>query len=497
MKTKIFDKPNNKARILLVHFPAYENMNVLLRRRKYGVILPVGTSHIAGTLLREGHSVKVYDFALRESFNDFFDVLKEYKPDILGMTIYNSSKSESIALSDKIKEKMPNMPIVAGGAYVTWYKNSAFSPNVNIDCLVIGEGEETIGELTNALLNDISLDNIKGICYKKDGVWVENNPRSLIKDINDIAPTPLQLFDYKSYIPAAGTFMHLPSVPYLSARGCPYKCVFCDRYVFGNTVRYKDPILMVDEIEQMVKDFGIREINFYDETFTVNQTRIFTFCEEILRRNIKIGFKCGTRVDCVSKELFKIMKKAGCFIVSMGVESGDEGVLKKSKKGITLDQVYKAFAWAKEAGIWRNAYFMLNHPGDTKDTINKTIDLSRSLKPDYANFEIVRPTLGTKLLEALESEENVKINHDVFNDPNIVSVSYPICFTQNDLTKEFLISAHKKAWRGFYGNPLNIIKMGLRIKSWPQLRSYINAAFNIFGTLPRLNHHEHKCEIKL
>jgi len=252
---------------------------------------------------------------------------------------------------------------------------------------------------------------------------------------------------------------------------------------------------MADEIERMVKDFGVKEINFYDETFTINQKRIYSFCEEIIKRKIKIGFKCGTRVDCVSKDLFKIMKQAGCFIVSLGVESGDENVLKKTNKGITLDQAVKAFQWAKEAKIWCNAYFMLNNPGDTKKTIKKTIEFSRKLKPDFINFEIVRPTLGTKLLEALKQEKNVTINYEAFNNPNIVSISYPICYLQNDLTEEFIIKAHKKAWRGFYLNPINMTKMMFRIRTLPQLKSYFNAGYNIFKTIPTSQFQKHKSEI--
>ena len=492
---KMPERLSDKPRILLVHFPSYDNLNVILRKKKYGVLLPLGIGHIAGTLLREGYDVKVFDFALTESNTDFFNVFDEFKPDILGMTIYNASKAEALALAARVKEKAPNIPIVAGGAFVTWYKASAFAPHDNIDYLVFGEGEATMSELTDAILNNKPVEHIKGLCYKEEDVWVENEPRPFTKHLNDIAPVPLHLFDYKSYIPAAGTFICLPSVPYLSARGCPYKCIFCDRLIFGNTIRLKDPILMVDEIEQMVKDFGVKEINFYDETFTINQKRIFTFCEEIIRRNIKIGFKCGTRVDCVSKELFQIMKKAGCFVVSLGVESADETVLKKMRKGITVEQAIQAFKWAKEAGIKRNAYFMLNMPGDTRETIEKSIRLSRELKPDYVNFEIVRPTPGTKLLEALKAEKNVRINHAVLDNPNVVSISYPICYTQNDLTEEYLISAHKRAWRGFYFHPVNLVKTALRIRTWPQLRSYLNAGYNIFRTLPKSEFHEHQSEI--
>jgi len=484
-----------KGRILLVHFPAYDNLNVILRRKKYGMLLPVGIGYIAGTLLNEGYDIKIFDFALKESRDTFFKVLDNYKPDILGMTIYNSSMKEAFSLATIIKEKMPNLPIVAGGAFVSWYKSNLCDPKTNVDYLVFGEGEITMSELADAIRNNKSVKNIKGLCYKQNGVWVENEPRPFIKNLDKVGPIPLQLFDYKSYIPAAGTFIHLPSVPYLSARGCPYKCIFCDRFIFGNTIRLKDPILMVDEIERMVKDFGVREINFYDETFTVKQKRIFTFCEEIIKRKIQIGFKCGTRVDCVSKNLFKIMKKAGCFVVSLGVESADEKVLEKTNKGITLDQVVNAFQWAKEAGIWRNAYFMLNNPGDTRETIEKTIKFSRQIKPDFVNFEIVRPTLGTKLLEALKFEKNVKINYNAFYNPNIVSISYPICYTQNDLTEEFIIKAHKKAWRGFYFNPINLTKMILRIRTWSQLRSYLNAGYTIFITIPMSQFQEHKSEI--
>jgi len=188
-------------------------MNVILRRRKYGILLPVGIGHIAGTLLKDGYKLKIFDFALIESSKAFFKVLDNFKPDLIGMTIYNSSKTEAFSLATRIKEKMPNIPIVAGGAFISWYKSSLCDENTNVDYLIFGEGEITISELVDAILKKKSIKGIKGLSYKESGEWIDNEPRPFIENLDNVEPIPLQLFDYKTYIPAAGTFIRLPSIP--------------------------------------------------------------------------------------------------------------------------------------------------------------------------------------------------------------------------------------------------------------------------------------------
>ncbi|MFH0986180.1 MAG: radical SAM protein [Candidatus Omnitrophota bacterium] len=465
-------------KILLIH-PTFESsaQHTLVCRKGYGTAIPLGIAYVAANLIGKGHDVRIYDFQVEET--DLWDVIEEFKPDVFGLSVMTPTANASAGLAAALKARYPGIPVIAGGPHPTILKGAIFSESPSYDYLVIGEGEVTCHELLDAMDGLRPLRDVKGLCFRSEGRVVETEPRPFLQDMDTLSRLPVELFHYERYMPTPGTFIYLPSLAFLSSRGCPFNCVFCNKNMFGNTLRYMSAARLVDEIAELKERFGFREINFYDDTFTVDNTRVSEICRLLISRKINIKWKCNSRVNTVTREMLFEMKQAGCFSISFGVESGDEEVLKKIRKGITLEQVRNAFRWSKEAGITRSAFFMLNLPGDTRASIEKTLQFSREIRPDFVSFELTKPLPGTAIAEALKNETHVHIREELWNDYNNCAVSNMVFFTQNDLTEEYLQDAFKRAVRGFYLNPVFIWGRLTALRSFGQFKSYARAFMNI------------------
>ena len=476
--------------VFLIH-PTYRSRadHTLVYRKGYGTAIPLGLAYIGARLIEGGHHVRIFDFQIEKG--DVFKQIDDFQPDVFGISVTTPTANAAAGLVHQIKKRYPDRAIIAGGPHVSSLKREVFVESSDYDFLVIGEGERTIIELMEALYGAMPIHEVKGICYREGKQVVDTPPRGFIKDLDTLPYLPIQLFDYRKYIPTPGTFIHLPNVAFLSSRGCPFHCVFCNKSMFGNTIRQMSAKRMVDEIVEMKERFNVREINFYDDTFTVNKHRIMEFCELLSSRNAGVKWKCNSRVDTVTKEMLMAMKKAGCFSISFGVESGDERILKKIRKGITLEEARDAFRWSKEAGITRAAFFMLNLPGDTRETIEKTIRFSREIEPDFVSFELTKPLPGTALAirEVLAGETNVQIKEELWRDWDSCTVSNKVFFLQNDLTEEYLEDAFARAVKRFYITSSYIIRSFGRLRSWAQLKSYVVATVNIIlSRLPKETH---------
>ena len=212
---------------------------------------------------------------------------------------------------------------------------------------------------------------------------------------------------------------------------------------------------------------------FYDDSFTFNKNRTLELCDEIIKNNLKIIWSCETRVNLVDKELLEKMKKAGCYIISYGVESGDQNILNNLKKDITIEQAKNAFKLTKEAGILTVAYFMIGSPGDTNETIEKTVDFAKELDADFAQFSICTPFPGSELFDNL-SKKGIKIEDwDKASYVTSKGKSKPIILTDN-LNEEEIKKWYSKAYKEFYLRPRYILKALLRMKSWGDAKININ-----------------------
>lgn len=308
-----------------------------------------------------------------------------------------------ISVCKGIKESVKNVAIGIYGPvvqHVTWRIKKEFC----IDYIVRGEPDETIYEL----INGRSEPDIQGLSFHNNGGWTENTGRAWNKELDKMPMPKWEMFPYKKYrLPKSSTTSDLPFLPMLTSRGCPFGCNYCP-YPVGQGLkwRFRSSQNVVDEIEHLANDLGIRYIIFRDPIFTLNQKRVIEICEEIERRKIYIKWKCETRLDCVNETTLKAMTAAGCEGINFGIESSDiEVQINVGRKPLKKEDVIKTVAMCQKLGIKTFCFFIIGLPDDTFQTILDSIAFAIDLKPDWVQFTAASPFIGTKLREWAISQE--------------------------------------------------------------------------------------------
>ena len=262
------------------------------------------------------------------------------------------------------------------------------------------------------------------------------------------------------------------STSIITSRGCPYNCIHCiSKLIWKRKVRYRSVTNLVDEIEECVKRYDIREFNFYDDTFTLNKKRVVEVCREIRKRNLKIAWICFGRVNLIDKEMVLEMKKAGCRKISFGLESGSQKILDLMRKNATLEMVRKAVKIVKGVGLEVHASFMLGNVGETGETIRETINFAKELDLDNATFFITAPFPGTDLYNIAKEKGYINENTK-WEDFAPITKSPPI-LCQGNLTKEELIKWQKRAFNEFYLRPRYVLRKLSKISSFSELKSIL------------------------
>jgi radical SAM superfamily enzyme YgiQ (UPF0313 family) len=237
-----------------------------------------------------------------------------------------------------------------------------------------------------------SLESINGLVWRHNGEIVINGDRPFICNLDDL---PLPRHDLLPLNEYRAPLVQGPYAFVVTSRGCPGGCRFCIKHVsYGNAVRFRSPENVLAEIEQLV-GLGVRAIHMYADLFTLNRDHVMGICHEMVARGLKVRWTCNSRVDFVDDEMLQVMADAGCWMISWGIESGDDAMLRRMHKGTTTDQVERALRWAKRAGIMNWGYFIIGLPGETEESIRRTIDFAKQLPLDLALFHIAAPHPGT------------------------------------------------------------------------------------------------------
>jgi len=359
---------------------------------------------IAANLVKHCHEVKILDLNLYADYAVLEKAVHDFRPEYAGISFVTPLYNEMKKISKTIKEINQDIEVVIGGPHVSSSPEESLRDSA-ADVAVVGEGDFTILEIVGK--KDYSA--IKGIAYKKNASVIVNPARELIKDL-DILPFPAwHLCDLKRYSTSKLMAKKSPAGWIETSRGCPFKCSYCNKSVFGSTFRVKSPKRVVDEIEYMLA-CGFKEIHIVDDMFTTNVKRVKSICDEILARKLKFPWATvtGIRVDRGDQEMFDKLKQAGCYRVYVGVESGNQDILDLIGKNITIKQIKDTIAMIGKAKLEICGFFMLALPGDTEKTMQDTIDMACDLDLDFAKATITTPLPQTKLFEDLKKGNRIK-----------------------------------------------------------------------------------------
>ncbi len=440
---------------------------------------PLGLLYIAAVLDQAGETVVTIDGAAeKENVGSVVRRVQEFQPDLVGIGSFTVSFETTKRLAAQLKKVMPSVPIVLGSYHVTLVPEQAMADE-SFDVGVLGEGEHTMLELVDHYKGGRKLEDIDGICFRDKGGQLHFTPaRKKFKNLDELPFPARHLVPPNIYRPVPVDEHAFPKFSMITSRGCPHACAYCQKARTG--YRSHSPGYIVDEIEHVVRDFGVRDIAFVDSLFCANKKRVHAVCDEILRRGVKVSWTCSSRVEVVDKPLLEKMKSAGCWRTRFGVESGSDRVLDFISKGITKDKIRKAITAADEVGLRPKAFFMVGHMPDTRQSILETIEFAKSIPLHDVTVQI-NTILPQTPQEEVWNQEGEKWGRIVNSTTDEKSFWEPT-FVPWGLESEDIIELHRRFYREFYLRPVVIARHLEQMKSWADVRKYV-AASSLFSFL--------------
>jgi len=467
----------NKYKIILISPPLSPEKQAGKLADIANIQPTLGIGYITALLLENDFDVEIIDCYLKNySFDAVAELIKEKNPQSIGITATIVNIDAALAMAKFLKERFPKISLVIGGPQLTADIKSSFEKSF-FDFGIYREGEYTALELFKALRqNEDVYKQILGLVWRDRDKIIINPPRPYITNLDELPFPARHLYPHiKEYRPVPASYKRLPVGQMITSRGCPNQCTFCDRSVFGNRYRAHSANYVLDEIESLIKDCGAREIRFMDDTFSLIPSRVEEICKGIRDRKLDITWSCLTRVDRVSPELLKIMKKAGCWQVIYGLESGDPEILRSVKKGTTIKQAEKAVRWSKEAGLDVRATFILGLPGENSQTIKETVNFAKRLNLDVVNFFTVVLYPGNELYQIAKREGKI-LHSDYDQYTSLIDTdSTRLHYLPEGMTESELKRAISWAYHSYYLRPNFLIKQILSIRSFDDIRRYWQA----------------------
>lgn len=443
---------------------------------------PMGMAYIAAVLLQNGVDVEFLDPTF-DSKGAALERLARSEYDLLGIGAFTMNFNAGLEFARLAKRTRPSCATVFGGVHPTVMYEDVIRRDA-VDFVVRGEGEFAVLELVRALESGSPLDSIDGLVHKKEGRVVVNAPRKPFQPLDALPFPARRLLPMPRYLTAGfgrtAWAVPQPATTILTSRGCPFSCTYCSSHLlFGRTVRHRSVDGILSEIEHLKETYGIRGLSIVDDTFIMGRKFMLEFAEKMSQRRLGVEFVCNGRVDTVDREVMRALKSAGCAGIAFGVESGNQRVLDSMKKGITIDQVKRAFHWAWEAGIPTDGYFMIGTPGETEEEIAETVRFSRTLRASAANFSIVVPMPGTEMHDLALKHGTIEV--DGLDDYNYASGK--AVFRSRLVAPERLREIRRKAVLSFYFNAGFLWDQVLSVRSPGDLQRKIKGFLMLLRSL--------------
>jgi radical SAM superfamily enzyme YgiQ (UPF0313 family) len=480
-----FDPKNGKIDILFIFPPT----SVAERYGKDdmgdvgGDLIPLGIASLAAYLREKGFGVGVLDCpALAIDSDEIFKIITDKDPAVIGFSTTTYSLLRAVELADNIRNKLPTKLTVIGGSHANVAGIETSKQYDAFDIVSYGlDGEYIINDILNKysekdfnrnnFLQDFkTLEEIKGIIFRKNNEIIRNSPREVIENLDELPMPARDLFPMENYIPLPNQYKRLPLTNMVVIRGCPYFCTFCDQA--GTGARRRSPKRVIEEMKDCVEKYGVKEISFWDDTMSDHKKWMNEFLDLLIEADLDLIWSCYAAVNTVDEDLIKKMRKAGCWNIFFGFETGVEELAKNmltNRKNKDLPQMKKVIKWVKDAGIEARGSFLIGTPGETPELAKQTIQNAIDLDPDYAQFTTVCPFPGTKLAKELKEGKWGTLFTDNFEKYNAWDTTW-LPFGYKD--KEELINMQRYAYRKFYLRTNYIFKRILKIRAFEDIKRY-------------------------
>ncbi len=354
---------------------------------------PLGVTYVAAAFEAAGADVRIFDYIVSRYTPEKLRLqIDEFRPDVLGATSVTLNFPGAAQIVCDAKRYRPSLITMMGGPHVSFDADRTLRDYPGIDLIVVGEGEGTIAELMSEDCHPSGWGRIPGLFFRLNDRIVSTGQRPFLDNLDGL-PLPARHLLPLSRYQALGY-----PISIITSRGCPYSCIFClGRRMVGSRVRLRNPERVVDEIQEILA-YGIDRINVADDLFVSSRGQVTAVCNEILRRHLHFGWSAFARVNTVDSDTLRLMREAGCDSVSFGVETGNREMLKRIRKGITLEQVRHAVKLCREAGIIAHTSFIVGLPGETQDTLRETEKFAAGLGSLYG-YHFLSPFPGTSVRE--------------------------------------------------------------------------------------------------
>lgn len=379
---------------------------------------PLGLLYVSAYLNQNGINNNVYDSTFY-SFEEQLTFIEEKQPKVISiyanlMTKLNVIKLIHVLTSNK---KYGSPKIVLGGPDITYNVENYLQ--LNVDFLVIGEGEETMSELYNAIVEKQPYNKIQGIAYQEDGQIIKTPPRIKIKDVSEL-PTPNRAaIPVEKYLETWKTHHGQSSMTVSTQRGCPYTCKWCSTAVYGQSYRRRPANLVAEELKSLKDTYNPDSIWFVDDVFTVSHKWIKSFHEEVLKQNAIIPFECITRAERLNDEILQLLKEAGCYRIWIGAESGSQKIVDAMDRRVDINVVKSAIQKTNALGMETGTFIMLGYPGEDEEDINKTVKYLKAANPTHFTITIAYPIKGTSLYNEIEDKITLQPDWNSSTDRDI------------------------------------------------------------------------------
>jgi len=436
-------------RIVLVHprgfnwFPGQRDLTDVANR-----MVPQGILSIAAYLLKQGHDVFLYDClgpGVTADPGAQVQAILSKEPQLVGFSATTSSFPDAARMARSIKEQAVHVQTVCGGVHVSALQEKLLQAYPAFDFMCVGEGEITMAELAGGM----DPAEIKGLIRRDGPAAIANPPRPQIADL-DALPFPayegLPGFPRDYHLPLF-SYVRTPGATMITSRGCLYQCSYCDRSVFRKGFRRNSASYIYAHMKHLRTRFGVRHINIYDDLFTADRARIAELCEKLARNPLGVQFNCAVRVGHTDDDLLRMLKEAGCLMVSLGIESADPQLLARHKSGVSLEGVCDTVRRIQAAGLRAKGLFMMGLPGETEESILRTSDFIVSLGLDDMNLSKFTPFPGAPIYPTIGEEGTFTEDWQLMNCLNFVFVPRGIASRER---LDHLYNTHVKR---FYSDP--------------------------------------------